>query len=149
MKSGFLVITCVLFFSIIIAGCVDPDDGGTLTPVPTQVPAGNSEDEWVTLSSQALVAKEESREALVKAADEVLEGDVGWLVDALPPEVQEQLEEQPAISPDDAEEIARALSNAREREMHEDLVIYETTYQGKIHSFYTFREWDEWKIVGF
>jgi len=143
------ILLFLLFFNIITSGCVGPDDGGTFTPIPTQVPTSDSEDEWVSVSLQALVSKEESREALDEAASDVLDGDVGWIVDALPPEVREQLRERPVISSADAEEIARALSNAREVEMHDELVLYETTYRGKTHSFYTFREWDEWIIVGF
>ena len=77
------------------------------------------------------------------------QGDTGWLVDAMPPEVQEQFGERPEISTQEAAEIARAISGAREVEIHENLILYETTYQGKTHSFYTIREWEEWKIVGF
>ncbi len=95
------------------------------------------------------MAKGESREALTKAASDVQQGDTSWLVDALPLEVQEQLEEIPTISTEDAAEIARALETAKEVEMHENLILYETTYRGKSHSFYTVREWEEWKIVGF
>lgn len=150
MKLGLSLSLCVLLFSsILIAGCVGPDDGGTLTPVPTAVPAGDSEGEWVTVSPLVLLAKEESREALTRAGNDVQQGDTGWLVDALPREVQEQLGENPAISTEDADEVARALSEAKEVEMHENLILYETTYRGKTHSFYTVREWEEWIIVGF
>jgi hypothetical protein len=150
MKFGlFLVLWVLLFCTILIPGCVGPDDGGTLTPVPTAVPAGGSEDEWGSLSLATLQAKEESREALTRAADDVQKGDTGWLVDAMPRKVQEQLGENPAISTEDADEIARALSGAKEVEMHENLILYETTYRGKTHSFYTVREWMVWKIVGF
>jgi len=151
MKLGLCISLCVLLIlSIIIAGCVEPDDNGkTFTPAVTPVPASSSEDGWVTVSPQALMAKGESREALTRAAEEVQQGDTSWLVNALPWEVQEQLEEQPKIAPADADEIARALMDAKEVEMHENLIIYETTYRGKTHSFYTVREWKGWKIVGF
>ncbi len=151
MKLGFSFILCVLLlFSIALTGCVGPDDNGkTLTPTVTPVPMGASEDDWATLSPVTLLAKEESREALIKAANAVQKGDTGWLVDSLPQEVQDQLGENPAISTEDADEIARALSGAKEVEMHENLILYETTYRGKTHSFYTVREWMVWKIVGF
>jgi hypothetical protein len=150
MKQGLLLIFCLLLFiSAIIEGCVGPDDGGTHTPVPTQVSTSGSEDEWETVSPQALLAMGESREVLIGGANDVREGNTGWLFDALPPEVQEQVEEPLEISSEDAEEIASALLNAREVEIHENLIIYETTYQGRTHSFYTIREWEKWKIVGF
>jgi hypothetical protein len=151
MKLGLCLSLCVLLFIImIIAGCIEPDDNGkTLTPAVTKVPTSASEDEWVTVSPQVLMAKAESREALTRAADEVQQGDTGWLVDAMPPAVQEQLGERPAISTADADEIARALREAKEVEKHENLIIYETTYRGETHSFYTVRGWKVWKIVGF
>jgi hypothetical protein len=125
------------------------DDGRTLTPTITASPTSASDDAWVTVSPQALFAKEESREALNRAADDVQQGDTGWLVAAMPPELQEMFGERPAISTADADEIARALTDAKEVEMHENLIIYETTYRGKTHSFYSVREWKGWKIVGF
>jgi hypothetical protein len=151
MKPGLCLLLCVLLFlGIIIAGCVEPDDNGkTLTPAVTMVPTDSSEDEWATLSPVTLLAIEESRDVLNEAADNVEQGDTGWLVDAMPPEVQEQIGERPAISTADAAEIAQALRDAKEVEMHDNLILYETTYRGKPHSFYTIREWVEWKIVGF
>lgn len=143
------IVLLLLFFNIMNSGCVGPDDGGTFTPIPTQVPTSDSEDEWEVVFPQALLAKGESRDVLNSAANDVREGDTGWLVDALPREVQEQLGENPAISAEDADEIAWALSEAKEVEMHENLILYETTYRGKTHSFYTVREWEEWIIVGF
>jgi len=151
MKPGLtLSLGFLLVISIICAGCQDPDDNGrTITPVPTTSVTTSPEDAWGTLSLAALLAKGESREALTRAAYEVQQGDTGWLVDAMPPEVQEQFGERPEISTQEAAEIARAISGAREVEIHENLILYETTYQGKTHSFYTIREWEEWKIVGF
>ncbi len=151
MKPGlYLLLSVFLFLSILIAACVEPDDNGkTLTPAITPVPTSASEEGWVTVSPIVLLAKEESREALTRAANDLQQGNIGWLVDAMPLEVQEQIGEQPAISQADADEIARALSDAKEVEMHEYLIIYETTYRGKTHSFYTIREWMVWKIVGF
>ena len=151
MKPGlYILLSVFLFLSILIAACVEPDDNGkTLTPAVTPVPTGTSEDEWATLSPVALLAIEESRDMLNEAADVVEQGDTGWLVEAMPPEVQEQLGEQPAISEEDAAEIAQALRDAEEVEMHDNLIIYETTYRGKPHSFYTVREFLVWKIVGF
>jgi hypothetical protein len=151
MKLRLCLALCViLFISIIITGCEDPDNNGKpLTPAVTTVPTDSLEDSWDTLSYATLLAKEESREVLTRAAYEVQQGDYGWLVEAMPPEVQEQLVERPSISTADAAEIVRALSDAKEVEMHENLIIYETTYQGKTHSFYTVREWMVWKIVGF
>ncbi|MFA5295126.1 MAG: hypothetical protein WC382_06390 [Methanoregulaceae archaeon] len=151
MKPGLtLSLGFLLVISIICAGCQDPDDNGrTITPVPTTSVTTSPEDAWGTLSLAALLAKGESREALTRAAYEVQQGDTGWLVDALPPEVQEQLGEKPAISEADAAEIAQALRDAKEVEMHENLILYETTYQGKTHSFYSVREFLVWKIVGF
>jgi len=151
MKPGLYLFVCVfLFLSILIAACVEPDDNGkTLTPAVTPVPTGASGDSWATLSPVTLLAIEESRDVLNEAADTVEQGDTGWLVDAMPPEVQEQLGEQSAISEADAAEIAQALRDAKEVEMHENIIFYETIYRGKPHSFYTIREWMEWKIVGF
>lgn len=151
MKPGlYLLLSVFLFLSILIAACVEPDDNWkTLTPAVTPVPTSASEDGWVTVSPVTLLAKEESREALNEAADVVEQGDTSWLVAALPYELQEQIGEQPAISVADAAEIAQALRDAQEVEMHDNLIIYETTYRGKPHSFYTVREWEEWKIVGF
>ncbi len=151
MKPGlYLLMSVFLFLSIIFAACVEPDDNGkTLTPAVTPVPTGTSEDGWATLSPVTLLAIEESRDVLNEAADVVEQGDTGWLVAALPLEVQDQLGEQPAISEEDAAEIARALRESTEVEMHEYLIIYETTYRGKTHSFYTIKEWMVWKIVGF
>ena len=145
-----LVLAGLLLLGICIAGCVEPDDTGkTLTPAATAVPTGSTEDEWMILTPTVLLAMEESRDALNEAADTVEQGDTGWLVAALPLEVQEQIGEHPAISKADADEIARALRESKEVEMHENLIIYETTYRGEPHSFYTIREWDVWKIVGF
>jgi hypothetical protein len=151
MKPGLCLLLCVLLFlSILIAGCEEPDDNWkTLTPAVTPVPTSASEEGWTAVSLLDLQASEESREALNRAANDVLEGNTGWLFDALPPDLQDELGEPPVISSEDAEEIATALSNAREVEMHEGLIIYETTYWGKTHSFYTVREWEEWIIVGF
>jgi hypothetical protein len=151
MKPGlYLLLSVFLFLSIIFTACVEPDDNWkTLTPAVTPVPTGTSEDEWATLSPVTLLAIEESREALNEAADTVEQGDTGWLVAALPLELQEQTGEQPAISEADAAEIAQALRDAKEVEMHENIIFYETTYRGKPHSFYTIREWMIWKIVGF
>jgi hypothetical protein len=72
MKSGlYLMVGVLLFLGIILAGCVEPndDDGRTLTPTITASPTSASDDAWVTVSPQALFAKEESREALNRAAD--------------------------------------------------------------------------------
>lgn len=151
MKPGlYLLLSVFLFLSIIFAACVEPDDNGkTLTPAVTPVPTSASEDGWVIVSPQALMAKGESREALTRAVDKVQQGDTGWLVQAMPYELQEQIGEQPAISEEDAAEIAQALHDAKEVEMHDNLMIYETTYRGKPHSFYTVREFLVWKIVGF
>ncbi len=151
MKMRIWLALCVLLFiGILMAGCEEPDNNGkTFTPGVTPVPTSVSEGGWVTVSPQALFAKEESREVLNEAADVVEQGDTGWLVNAMPLELQEQLGEQPAISEADADEIARALREAKELEMHENLIIYETTYRGKPHTFYTVREFLVWKIVGF
>jgi hypothetical protein len=151
MKPGLGLTLCILLFlSIIFAACVEPDDNWkTLTPAVTPVPTSASGDSWATLSPVTLLAIEESRNVLNEAADNVEQGDTGWLVAALPLELQEQIGEQPAISEEDAAEIAQALRDAEEVEMHDNLIIYETTYRGKPHSFYTVREFLVWKIVGF
>jgi len=106
-------------------------------------------DGWVGIPPGVLIQKGESREALAQAADDLQKGNTTWLVAAMPLEVQEQVGKQPAISAEDAAEIANALGNAKEVEMKENFMIYETTYRGAPHTFYTVKEWGVWKIVGF